>query len=207
MLAAVLALGALAPQGVPVQEVGSVEGRVTFENVPQIGEFQVSDAVVYLQGESLITDLAGEQPTTDSPVLDQQDYTFVPRVLPVMAGVEINFHNSDDELHNIHTRSKGRRRNREFNRAQRPNSSLSTVFQRPDSIRVVCDIHSQMIAHILVLPNPFFTKIADDGTYSIAGVPPGEYELVAWHEFYGRVTSTVEVTAGEATTADVTMLR
>lgn len=94
-----------------------------------------------------------------------------------------------------------------FNQAQKPNSILSTVFQRPDSIRVTCDIHSQMIAHLLVLPNPFFTKIEEDGTYSIAGVPPGQYEVVVWHEFFDTVISTIEITAGGVTTADVTMSR
>ncbi len=200
-------LSALTPPVVLGQAIGTVAGRLTFENVPQIGEFHVSDAVVYLLGEGLSTDLAATLPPTEPPLLDQQNYTFVPRVLPVMAGVEITFHNSDDEVHNIHTRSKGRRRNRVFNQAQKPNSLMSTIFQRPDSIRVMCDIHSQMIAHILVLPNPFFTKAGEDGTYSIAGVPPGRYELVAWHEFYGTVTSAVEVVAGEATTANLTMAR
>lgn len=204
---AVTVLSALAPHVLLGQDVGTVEGRVAFENVPQIGEFQVSDAVVYLQGEGLTTELATTLPAMKPPVLDQRNYTFLPRVLPVMAGVKISFHNADDEVHNIHTRSKGRRRNRVFNKAQKPNSILSTVFQRPDSIRVTCDIHSQMIAHLLVLPNPFFTKIEEDGTYSIAGVPPGQYEVVVWHEFFDTVISTIEITAGGVTTADVTMSR
>lgn len=186
---------------------GTVQGRIAFENPPLIGEFSVSDAVVYLLGEGLQVDPQTVAATTDPPLLDQQDYTFVPRVLPVMAGVPVNFHNSDDETHNIHTRSKGRRRNRQFNQAQKPNSLLSTVFIRPDSIRVMCDIHSQMIAHILVLPNPFFTQPDGEGAFRIPDVPAGRYELMAWHEFYGTVTQTVEVKGEGVVAAHITMSR
>ena len=136
-------------------------------------------------------------------MLDQIDYTFVPRVIPVMAGDEMSFHNSDDELHNIHTYAKGRRRNRNVNRGQRPGSTFTGVFERPDSVLVLCDIHSQMIAHILVLDNGFFTKVNDDGTYSIADVPAGQYELTAWSEWFGEVKSTIQVGDGETVAVDV----
>ena len=135
--------------------------------------------------------------------MNQEDYTFVPRVLPVLAGDEVAFHNSDDELHNIHTYAKGRRRNRNFNRGQRPGSTFTGVFARPDSVLVLCDIHSQMIAHILVLDNGFFTRVSDDGTFSIGDVPPGEYELTAWSEWSGEVKTTIEVGDGATVSADV----
>ena len=67
----------------------------------------------------------------------------------------------------------------------------------------MCDIHSQMIAHILVLENGFFTRANDDGTYSITDVPPGQYELTAWHEWFGEVKTTVEVGDGQTVEAEV----
>ncbi len=181
---------------------GTVQGMVSFETVPDDEFFEMSDAVVYLSGEGLAeTSVPARAP--EQLLMDQIDYTFVPRVLPVLAGEEMSFHNSDDELHNIHTYAKGRRRNRNFNRGQRPGSTFTGVFARPDSVLVLCDIHSQMIAHILVLDNGFFTKINDDGTYSIGGVPPGQYELTAWSEWFGEIKTTVEVGDGETVSADV----
>ena len=61
-----------------------------------------------------------------------------------------------------------------------------------------------MIAHILVLPNAFYTMPAEDGSYSVAGIPPGRYLLTAWHEFFGRVTVPVEVVSEGFIPVDVT---
>ena len=91
-----------------------------------------------------------------------------------------------------------------FNRSQLPGSSFTETFERPDSILVRCDLHSQMIAHILVLPNAFYTMPAEDGSYSVAGIPPGRYLLTAWHEFFGRVTVPVEVVSEGIIPVDVT---
>lgn len=197
----VLAWALAAPAAAPPAEIaGTVQGSVAFVDLPPGEDLVRTDAFVYLRGEGL-ADAAG--PDRPAPLLDQVDYTFVPRVLPVLAGERVEFRNSDDELHNIHTYSKGRRRNRNFNEAQRPGSLLHTTFPRPDSLLVLCDIHSHMMAHMLILPNPFWARVGDDGRYAIAGVPPGSYDLVAWHEFYATVVAPVEVRDGEATVADV----
>ncbi len=182
---------------------GIVQGRVIFETIPEDEFFEISDAVIYLSGEGLTTETPAPPRTPEQLLLDQIDYTFVPRVMPVMAGDELSFHNSDDELHNIHTYAKGRRRNRNFNRGQRPNSTFTGVFARPDSILVLCDIHSQMVAHILVLENRFFTKASDDGVYAITDVPSGQYDLTAWHEWFGEVKTTVEVGDGRTVSMDI----
>ena len=204
-----LAAGLIAPFLWPVlgpaadrPVTGTVRGTVSFETMPDDEFFEVSDAVVYLSGETLVG-ASGPARGPEKLLLDQIDYTFVPRVIPVMAGDEMSFHNSDDELHNIHTYAKGRRRNRNVNRGQRPGSTFTGVFERPDSVLVLCDIHSQMIAHILVLDNGFFTKVNDDGTYSIADVPAGQYELTAWSEWFGEVKSTIQVGDGETVAVDV----
>jgi plastocyanin len=187
----------------PDRRTGSIAGRITFATVADDEFFELTDAVVYLTGEGL-TDLPGAAQADPAVArLDQIDYTFVPRVLAVVVGTELRFHNSDSELHNIHTVARGRPANRMFNRSQLPGSTFNETFEQPDSILVSCDIHSQMIAHILVLPNSFHTMPVADGSYSLAGVPPGRYELTAWHEFFGRATVPVMVVSGAVTAVDV----
>jgi len=186
------------------EQAGGIAGRITFATVPPDESFEPTDAVVYLTGEGLAGAPGAARAAPRVAHLDQIDYTFVPRVLPVEAGTELRFHNSDSELHNVHTFAKGPRANRMFNRSQLPGSSFTETFERPDSILVRCDIHSQMIAHILVLPNAFYTKPAEDGSYSVAGVPPGRYELTAWHELFGRVTIPVDVVSEGIIPVDVT---
>lgn len=183
---------------------GVIAGQITFASIPIDEFFARTDAVIYLTGEGL-QEASG--PTGSSPVstlLDQIDYTFVPRVLPTVAGTELTFHNSDSELHNIHTYAKGRRANRMFNRGQPPASTFTSTFARPDSILVLCDIHSQMIAHILVLVNHYYAMPEEDGSYLIAGIPPGRYQLTAWHEMFDRVSVPIEILSGETARVDVT---
>ena len=210
IVTAVLLAGAqlpLAPeQGRGSQvETGTVRGVVLFDGAEVPEGVIAGDAIVYLLGDLLV----GAEPAEElpAPTMDQYDYTFIPHVLPMLAGTRLTFTNRDTETHNVHTYAKGRRRNRTFNKAQRPGLVLSTVFANPDSIRVTCDIHSQMLAHILVLPNPFFTMAAEDGTFTIAGVPAGSHELLVWHEEYGTVKSVVEIRAGETTTVEVDLSR
>ena len=155
------------------RQTGGIVGRITYTTVPPDESFEPTDAVVYLTGEGLDDAPGVVQAEPRVSLLNQIDYTFVPRVLPVVAGAEVRFHNGDSELHNIHTFDGGRRANRMFNRSQLPGSTFTRIFQEPDSILVRCDLHSQMIAHILVLPNVFHTMPGDDGSYSVAGVPPG----------------------------------
>ncbi len=186
------------------RQTGGIVGRITYATVPPDESFEPTDAVVYLTGEGLDDAPGVVQAEPRVSLLNQIDYTFVPRVLPVVAGAEVRFHNGDSELHNIHTFDGGRRANRMFNRSQLPGSTFTRTFQEPDSILVRCDLHSQMIAHILVLPNVFHTMPGDDGSYSVVGVPPGRYEITAWHELFGRVSVPVDVASGEITAVDLT---
>jgi hypothetical protein len=42
----------------------------------------------------------------------------------------------------------------------------------------------------------------DDGTFSLKGLPAGEYEVAAWHEKYGEQVQKIKVGDGEAKTID-----
>ena len=183
---------------------GVIAGQITFASIPPDEFFSRKDAVIYLTGEGLQEAPGASGSSSASRLLDQIDYTFVPRVLPTVAGTELTFHNGDSELHNIHTYAKGRRANRMFNRGQPPASTFTSTFARPDSILVLCDIHSQMIAHILVLENHYYTMPEEDGSYSIGGIPPGRYQLTAWHEMFDRVSVPIEILSGETARVDVT---
>ena len=56
-----------------------------------------------------------------------------------------------------------------------------------------------MQAWVYVLWHPYYALTASDGSFRISGVPPGEYELVAWQEHLGERTTTVKVEAGKTT--------
>ncbi len=44
-----------------------------------------------------------------------------------------------------------------------------------------CDQHNFMEAWFHSVKNPYYAVVGKDGTFTIDGIPPGEYELYAWH--------------------------
>ena len=121
--------------------------------------------------------------------------------LSVVVATPVEFRNSDAILHNVHTNSK---KNEPFSRLQAPAAAkIVHVFESPEVIHIGCDIHSQMSAYIVVVPNRFFTKASKNGAFTLKGVPPGTYKLVAWCEKYRTVSKTVEVKAGVTTQTDM----
>ena len=42
--------------------------------------------------------------------------------------------------------------------------------------------HNWMNAAILVVPHPYYAVTDETGKFELTNVPPGDYEIVAWHE-------------------------
>ena len=72
---------------------------------------------------------------------------------------------------------------------------------------IKCDVHPWMGAYAAVMGNPFFDVTGKDGTFKLTGLPPGTYEVEAWHEKLGTQTATVTVTGGESKTVNFTFKR
>jgi plastocyanin len=132
-----------------------------------------------------------EKPT-DEVTLDQRGCKYVPRVLGIQAGQPLKIVNSDSTTHNIHTLP---RVNREFDSSQLAGQGpITRKFAKPEAIfPVKCNQHSWMRAHIAVLAHPFFAVSDSNGAFTIKGLPPGEYEIEAWHERYGAKTAKIKV--------------
>ena|SRR5205807_7461137 len=72
-------------------------------------------------------------------------------------------------------------------------------------VPVKCNQHPWMKSYVAVLKHPFFAVSAEDGGFTIKGVPPGKYTVVAWHEGFANGTEKVvqvTVPANGAATAD-----
>ncbi len=126
-------------------------------------------------------------------VLDQRNETFVPHVLAITVGTVVEFPNSDHIYHNVFSLSKPQR----FDLGRYAAGKSKWVrFDRPGVVRVFCDIHSHMNAFILVFSHRYFDVTSTDGRFSLAGVPPGTYTVVAWYEGETRAERPVTVPAG-----------
>jgi hypothetical protein len=66
---------------------------------------------------------------------------------------------------------------------------------RPALVIVKDADHPWPRAYVAVFDHPYYAVTKPDGSFSIDGVPPGKYTLVAWHERTGKSEQAVEVTA------------
>jgi plastocyanin len=139
---------------------------------------------------------------TQKLLFDQEGCEYNPHVLGIMVGQELDIKNSDNTLHNVHSLSK---LNPQFNRAQPiKNMVMSEKFEKVETFKVKCEVHPWMNAYIGVFDNPYFAVTGDDGSFTLKGVPAGEYTIEAWQEKYGEKTGKVKVDASGKATVDFT---
>jgi len=131
--------------------------------------------------------------------MEQEGLAFQPHVLAIERGTEVEFPNRDMLFHNVFSLS----RPATFDLGRFPqNASKSLKFTKPGIVKVFCHIHSDMSGVIVVLDNSFFTSPGRDGTFTIDGIPPGEYRVVAWHERARLSSKRVRIEAGKASVLD-----
>ena len=127
-------------------------------------------------------------------VLDQKGCMYHPRVQGVRVGQKLLVANSDPVTHNVRSFPV---KNKPFNFGQPADMDpRERIFDEPErEIEVQCDFHPWMHAYIFVMEHPFYCVTSDDGTYSIAALPPGEYTVGIWHEKLGRKQQNVTLDA------------
>jgi len=181
VLFVVLALGAQAGFA------GSVKGKVTPGN-----------SVVYLES-------AGAPAMADKKAtMDQRGLLFQPHVLVVQTGTTVEFLNSDKVQHNVFWPSISGDKKKSHNMGTWPQGERRP-FKFTDSgvVSLLCNVHPEMAGYIIVSPTPFFAQTGADGAFTLANVPDGDYNLIAWHE--GKKTQSKKITVKGDTAADVTL--
>ena len=138
---------------------------------------------------------------TEPAVLDQKGCMYIPHVLGVLVGQDVHIVSSDPTTHNIHPMPKD---NREWNESQTPGAApIDKIFAREEiMIPVKCNQHNWMRAYIGVMKNPFFAVSGSDGTFTIKGLPPGDYTIGAWTATFGEQEQKVTVGPKEKKTVD-----
>ena len=125
--------------------------------------------------------------------IDQNGCKFVPHVVAMAPG-QIDIKNSDDILHNLHTYSTA---NPSINKAQPKFKKVMTEkFEKPEIIKITCDVHSWMLGWIAVTPGPAGVT-NESGVAKLENVPAGKHTVEVWHETLGKQTKEVEVKAGQ----------
>jgi hypothetical protein len=113
--------------------------------------------------------------------LDQNGCHYRPHIIGIQTNQKLSITNSDPTQHNIHPTPKN---NPEWNQTQ-PNGAppIEKTFARSEIlIPVKCNQHPWMKAYIGVMKTPFYAVSAEDGAFTIKGLPAGNYTVVAWRE-------------------------
>lgn len=145
-----------------------------------------SRAVVWVEGAA-----AAGEPATRAEIV-MKNKTFEPGLVVVAAGSTVSFPNADPILHNVFSVSG---ENRFDLGLYGRGGGREVVLRQPGVVRVYCNVHPKMEAFVVVTSGAA-ARVHPDGTFEIAGVPAGRYELVVWDERGGRASQPVEV-AGE----------
>ena len=154
-------------------------------------------AVVYLRGASPVAGATGP-----AEIVSQRDTAFVPGMLVVPPGGTVDFTNEDPFFHNVFSYSEANR----FDLGRYPaGQSKSVAFEESGVVKVYCEVHDFMRSVILVLDTPYHTLVSEDGSFTLGGVPPGNYELVAWHTDFDEKVFPVTVTSGGTATIEGTL--
>jgi len=156
-----------------VQPTGIVAGKVT----------GASDVYVYV--EDVVASASG----TATATMKQEGKQFVPRVLVVQKGTRVDFPNRDAIFHNVFSVTP----DSSFDLGSYPQGEFrSAKMSRPGVVNVYCNMHSQMVGYILVVPGSYFVRAAADGSFRLPA-PTGHHRIVAWAPNAKPVVTEVDV--------------
>ncbi|HEV7556271.1 MAG TPA: hypothetical protein VGO00_12475 [Kofleriaceae bacterium] len=181
-------------------KAGRVVGKVSVaesDGKPVAG----AEIVVYVVGFEEKGDVG--KPAAE---IQQKGRKFVPDLVAITSGEIVSFPNKDPLTHNVFSTSAAR----EFNLGEfKLNESKDINFPHPGVVDVYCNIHSEMAATILVLPNRRHVHAnKTDGSYVLDGVPPGEWTVFAYTRRATKpVSQKVKVTAGADSNVDFAITR
>jgi plastocyanin len=172
-----------APAPVSDAAVGSIRGKVT---VPG------GEPVAYVYVENITAAAVKGQKVS----IEQVGKKFVPSWAVVQRGTTISFPNKDNIYHNVFSLSSGNSFDLGlYNAGSEPKTH---TFMEAGAVDIYCNIHPQMAASALVVPNRHFAKVKADGSYEISGVPAGRRKVVAWAPGSRLTAEWVEVSSGHA---------
>ncbi len=143
---------------------------------------------------------------TEKVTIDQKGLLFQPHLAVVEVGATVDFLNSDKVAHNIFWPAISGNKKLSHNLGTWPSGEKREFkFDNPGVVPLLCNVHPEMSAYIIVSPTPYFALSDAYGNYKISNVPDGQYSVVAWHEGMKQQSKPVKV-AGD-TSADFALAK
>jgi hypothetical protein len=111
--------------------------------------------------------------------LDQKNCRYVPHIMIIPQGGNLEAKSSDPVLHTVHMTGAA------SNNIPFPmqNQFIPINLPRSGVVELKCNAgHVWMNAEIMIVKNPYYAVTDEHGFFKLTDVPPGEYEIEAWHE-------------------------
>ena len=110
--------------------------------------------------------------------LNQKTCRYEPHILLVPLDATLTVKSNDPLLHTVQMTG-----NADYNL---PFTADGQVIDRPmvreGTVDLRCNVHVWMNGEMIVAPHPYYTVTDASGNFELTQVPPGDYEIVAWHE-------------------------
>lgn len=136
----------------------------------------VANTVVFLK--NIAKGKAMDLPETRQ-MLNQRTCRYEPHVLLVPDNGTVHLRSSDPILHTVHM-SGASDYNLPFPFA---NQTITRTMNREGLVDLRCNAgHVWMNAEMMVVSHPYYAVTDEDGNFRLTNVPPGEYQIEAWHE-------------------------
>ncbi|HET8760713.1 MAG TPA: carboxypeptidase regulatory-like domain-containing protein [Nitrospiria bacterium] len=141
-----------------------------------------------------------------TPTLDIENCRISPLIMPVRNGRPLKMINKDDITHDVQAYSmRDDFAIQMFNKPMIPNMRAEkTVRMRKGHyvFHTQCGVHDFMQSWGMAVGNPYFAVTAADGTFTIPDLPPGQYDVLAWHPHLPVQSAQVTVSAKDRAAVD-----
>jgi plastocyanin len=171
------------------EQGGTIKGKV---DSPWVRRYKALVYIDHAKGDF--------PPPKENPHMSQKGMVFQPHILPVLKGSTVDFTNDDTVSHNVFSPPGSATT---FNLGLYGIGVQKTeTFNSLGEVDLLCSVHPEMSAYVIVLQNPYFAMTDNEGNFEIKDVPSGTYQLKVWHEKLNEASQQVKVEAGKTSTVE-----
>ena len=184
-----LAFAIQIPQAKAGEQGGNIKGMV---DSPYVSRFPALVYIDHVDGSF--------PPPKKNPHMSQKGMVFRPHILPILKGSTVDFTNDDTVKHNVFSPPGSAT---PFNLGIYGTGVQRTEkFDHLGEVPLLCSVHPEMSAFVIVLQNPYYALTDNAGAFEIKDVPAGTYQLKVWDEKVKGAPQEVTVAAGKTATVE-----